>query len=153
MEDGPGQVVQTDSQALSGSLGRLLLPEDGPAEVGPGDPSTAQVVNTAQDRPEGLQLRPGDVHHAGRVAQLAEGPGGAGLVLDPLERRHEDVGVGQVVQLELSPQLGVQAGQHLVENVEVWLPVRPPHHSGLLQHHHLARVVSVSERPSVEIFH
>lgn len=56
----------------------------------------------------------------------------------PLQRRHEEVGISQGIELEFVPETGVQSGQHLVEDVEAGFPFGAPHHPRLLKQHHLS---------------
>ncbi len=47
-----------------------------------------------------------------------------------------------VVGVVLPPLPGVEASQHVVEDVEAGLPLRAPHNPVLLQHQHLHNVIS-----------
>ena len=53
---------------------------------------------------------------------------------DSLQWSHEEVGIVEALEVEVAPGLGIESRQHLVEDVEVGLPLGPPHHPGLLQH-------------------
>ena len=53
---------------------------------------------------------------------------------DSLQWSHEEVGIVEALEVEVAPSLGIEPGQHLVKDVEIRLPLRPPHDPGLLKH-------------------
>ena len=85
---------------------------------------TTQMVDGGQDAPDGTRFvlfHPQRFHGLGNA--VPDG-GGALFVLGFGRRRHEDVGVTQILQLQLDAQLGIAAGQQVVEDVERWLAFR-----------------------------